>query len=354
MTKNHSHYLDLAFQLAEKNLGQTGLNPSVGTIVVKNDTVISTGITSVNGRPHSEFNALNKLKNCSGASLYVTLEPCTHHGKTPPCVNMIVKKKIKNVYYAFNDPDLRTFQKAKKFLKTKGIKSKLIRSKKYSKFYKGYFLNKKKQIPLVNAKIAISKDYLTVNKKKKWITNNASRKIVHFLRNKYDSILSTSKSINADNSLLNCRIEGLNNSKPDLFIIDLGLKLKKRLLLNNLLKNRKTYLIISKKQANKTMHYVKKGFKIIIIDSLKNRDDLNTLLKKIYKMGYSRILVEAGLNFLNYLLKNKMLNEIYIFKSDLKLGKAGKNYDTPKYLKKLSPKLLKLNLYNDKLYRREF
>ena len=180
MTKNHSHYLDLAFQLAEKNLGQTGLNPSVGTIVVKNDTVISTGITSVNGRPHSEFNALNKLKNCSGASLYVTLEPCTHHGKTPPCVNMIVKKKIKNVYYAFNDPDLRTFQKAKKFLKTKGIKSKLIRSKKYSKFYKGYFLNKKKQIPLVNAKIAISKDYLTVNKKKNGLQTMPQEKLYIF------------------------------------------------------------------------------------------------------------------------------------------------------------------------------
>lgn len=354
MTTNHSHYLDLAFQLAEKNLGQTGLNPCVGTVVVKNDTVISTGVTSVNGRPHSEFNALNKLRNCSGASLYVTLEPCTHHGKTPPCVNIIVKKKIKNVYYAFNDPDLRTFKKAKKFLNTKGIKSKLIRSKKYSKFYKGYFLNKKKQIPLVNAKIAISKDYLTINKKNKWVTNNASRKIVHFLRNKYDSILSTSKSINADNSLLNCRIEGLNNNKPDLFIIDLDLKLKKRLLLNNLLKKRKTYLITSKKHTKKTMHYVKKGFKIILIDSLKNKDDLKTLFKKIYKMGYSRILVETGLNFLNYLLKNKMLNEIYIFKSNLKLGKNGKNYDTPKYLKKLSPKLLKLNLNNDKLYRREF
>ena len=354
MTTNHSHYLDLAFQLAEKNLGQTGLNPSVGTVVVKNDTVISTGITSVNGRPHSEFNALKKLKNCSGATLYVTLEPCTHYGKTPPCVSMIVKKKIKNVYYAFNDPDLRTFKKAKKFLNAKGINSKLIRSKKYSKFYKGYFLNKKKQIPLVNAKIAISKDYLTINKKNKWVTNNASRKIVHFLRNKYDSILSTSKSINADNSLLNCRIEGLNNNKPDLFIIDLDLKLKKKLLLNNLLKKRKTYLITSKKQAKKTMHYVKKGFKIILIDSLKNKNDLNILFKKIYKMGYSRILVETGLNFLNYLLKNKMLNEIYIFKSNLILGKNGKNYDTPKYLKKLSPKLLKLNLNNDKLYRKEF
>ena len=95
MTKNHNYYLDLAFQIAEKNLGKTKLNPSVGSVVVKNNTVISSGVTSFNGRPHSEFNALNNLKNCSGASLYTTLEPCTHYGKTPPCVNIIIKKKLK-------------------------------------------------------------------------------------------------------------------------------------------------------------------------------------------------------------------------------------------------------------------
>ena len=115
MKTNHNQYLDLAFQLAEKNLGQTKLNPSVGSVVVKNQSVISTGITSLNGRPHSEYNALNKIKNCSNAILYTTLEPCTHKGKTPPCTNIIIKKKIKKVYYAFEDPDKRTFKKAKKF-----------------------------------------------------------------------------------------------------------------------------------------------------------------------------------------------------------------------------------------------
>ena len=94
MRINHNKYLNLAFQLAEKHLGQTKLNPSVGTVVVKNEAVISSAVTSYNGRPHSEFNALNNLKNCTGASLYTTLEPCTHYGKTPPCINIIIKKKI--------------------------------------------------------------------------------------------------------------------------------------------------------------------------------------------------------------------------------------------------------------------
>ena len=95
MTKIHNFYLELAFQLAEKNLGKTGLNPSVGSVVVKNDTVISSGVTSNNGRPHSEFNALNNINNTAGASLYTTLEPCTHYAKTPPCTNLIIKKKLR-------------------------------------------------------------------------------------------------------------------------------------------------------------------------------------------------------------------------------------------------------------------
>ena len=121
MTINHNHFLDLAFHLAEKNLGQTKLNPSVGTVIVKNETVISSGVTSSKGRPHSEFNALKNLKNCSGATLYTNLEPCTHYGKTPPCTNYIIKKKIKNVFYGFEDPDIRTHKKAKRILLKKGI-----------------------------------------------------------------------------------------------------------------------------------------------------------------------------------------------------------------------------------------
>jgi diaminohydroxyphosphoribosylaminopyrimidine deaminase/5-amino-6-(5-phosphoribosylamino)uracil reductase len=121
MRTNHKYFLELAFKIAEKNLGKTKLNPSVGTVIVKNNTVISTGVTSLNGRPHAEYNALKKIKNCEGASLYTTLEPCTHYGLTPPCVNIIIKKKIKNVYYGFNDPDLRTFKKAKNILKKKKI-----------------------------------------------------------------------------------------------------------------------------------------------------------------------------------------------------------------------------------------
>ena len=354
MTVNHNYYIDLAFQIAEKNLGRTRLNPSVGTVVVKNGTVISSAVTSFNGRPHSEFNALKNLKDSRGASLYTTLEPCTHYGITPPCVNIIIKKKIKNVFYAFNDPDVRTFKKAKKFLGRKNIQTKIVYSKKYSNFYKSYFINKKLSIPYITGKIALSKDNFTINKKERWITNERSRNIVHLLRNRHDCILSTSRSINHDDSLLNCRISGLKNNKPDLFIIDLKLKLKKKLSLNNFLKVRKTFLITDKRNFSKTLAFKKLGYKIIFINKLKDKKDFNLLYKKIYKKGYSRMFVETGLTFLNSLIKNKVIHELYIFKNNKKLGKNGKNNDTTKYLKKIYPKLLTINLNDDKLLKKDF
>ena len=93
MKKNHNFYSNLAFNLAEINLGKTNRNPSVGCIIVKNNSVISSAVTSLNGRPHAEFNALNKDINFKDSDMYVTLEPCTHFGKTPPCTNIIKKKK---------------------------------------------------------------------------------------------------------------------------------------------------------------------------------------------------------------------------------------------------------------------
>ena len=354
MITNHKFFLNLAFQIAEKKLGQTGLNPSVGSIVVKNNTVISSGVTSTNGRPHAEYNALNKVKNTRGSTLYTSLEPCIHQGKTPPCTDIIIKKKIKNVFFGLEDPDLRTFKKAKKILSKKGIKTKLIKSKKYNNFYRSYLINKKFKIPFISAKIAISKDYFTINKKDKWITNIFSRRIAHLIRSKHDGIISTSKSINLDNALLNCRIEGLNNNKPDLFIIDLNLKLKKNLLLNKILKKRKTYLITYKTNIKKSHIYKKKGFKIIYINSLENKYDFDFLIKKIYKMGYSRILVETGLTFLNALIKNRLINDLYIFHTNYNLKKKGKNNATLKYLKNILSKPMSIYLNNDKLYKKEF
>ena len=354
MTKNHNYYLDLAYQLAEKNLGKTGLNPSVGAIVVKDDSVISSGITSYRGRPHAEFNALSKIKNCGGASLYTSLEPCVHYGKTPPCTRIILKKKIKKVYFGSYDPDTRSYRKAKSFLSKKAIDVKKIKSNNYKNFYKSYFLNKKLNIPFVSAKIALSNDFLSINYKKKWITNENSRKIVHFLRSRYDCILSTSKTINSDNSLLNCRIDGLDQSKPDLFIIDINLKLKRNLLLNKIINKRKTYIVTNKSNLKRANTYKKKGYKFVFINTLKDKKDFISLYKRIYKLGYSRVLLETGLIFLRTVIKNKLINNLYLFKSNKNLTKIGKNNISPNFLKKIKFKPISVNLNGDKFFIKEF
>ena len=93
MSQNHNFFSNLAFNIAEINLGKTNKNPSVGCVIVRNDTVISSAVTSVSGRPHAEYIALNKNINFNDAVMYVTLEPCAHFGLTPPCTNIIKKKK---------------------------------------------------------------------------------------------------------------------------------------------------------------------------------------------------------------------------------------------------------------------
>ena len=115
--KNNSIFTKLAFEQAKINLGSTGINPSVGCIIEKNNTVISSGYTGLKGRPHAEFNALKKNISFDGANAHITLEPCVHRGKTPPCVNILIKKKIKKVYFPINDFDKRTANKAIAILK---------------------------------------------------------------------------------------------------------------------------------------------------------------------------------------------------------------------------------------------
>ena len=351
MKINHNFFSNLSFNIAENNLGKTNKNPSVGCIVVKKGSVISEGVTSLNGRPHAEYNALDKKLDFTGSDLYVTLEPCTHLGLTPPCTNIIYKKKIKRVFYCFDDPDTRTYKKAEKILKRRRIYIKKIKTSKIE-FYKSYFLNKIKKIPLIDAKIAISKDFYTISSKSRWITNLRSRDTAHLIRSKYDCIISTSSTINKDNSLLNCRINGLDPYKPDLIIIDRKLKLRKNLRLFTISKKRKTYIFTITNNKKKISFFKKKGIKVIILKNLDSKDDFKTLFNKIFQIGKGRILVEAGLIFLNKLIRFKLLNSLYIFKSSIKLKSKGFNKTSNNLIKQMKlRKEEKVNLGDDKMYK---
>jgi len=171
----------------------------------------------------------------------------------------------------------------------------------------------------------------------------------------YECIISTSKSINTDNSLLNCRINGFNTHKPDLFIIDLNLRLSKKLFITNLAYKRKTFLITNKINKDKTTFFKRKGFKIILVDSLKTKNDFKFLLKYIYELGYSKVFFETGLTFLNVLFKKKLLNNLYLFKSNNKLVRNGLNNASNTLLKKIKlTKKVKVNLKDDSFYKIDF
>ena len=220
-------YMKLALNLASARKGLTGDNPSVGCVIVKNDKIISIGQTGYNGRPHAEHNAINlSRKNFEGSELYVTLEPCSHYGKTPPCVNMIIKSGIKRVFFSSKDQDLRSYNKSSKiFKKNKIIARNGILYLDIRNFYKSYIKYKVSRLPFVTAKMAVSKDFYTINKKKKWITNIYSRGRVHIMRSKHDGILTGVNTIIDDNPKLTCRILALEGKSPSRIILDKSLKI---------------------------------------------------------------------------------------------------------------------------------
>ena len=165
-SKKDKIYMSLALTLASARHGLTGENPSVGCVIVKNNEIISIGQTGYNGRPHAEFNAIkNSNEILDGSTMYVTLEPCNHYGKTPPCTKEIIKNKIKKIIYSIEDIDKKVKGKSFKILKSKNIiVKKGLLNKEVVNFYEPYFFNRKNKIPYVTGKIAVSKNNLIYSK----------------------------------------------------------------------------------------------------------------------------------------------------------------------------------------------
>ena len=331
-------YMQLALNLASERVGLTGNNPSVGCVIVKNNEIISIGQTSKNGRPHAEFNAIKsadkkKLKN---STMYVSLEPCTHFGKTHPCTDIIIKSKIKKLYYAIDDIDLRTSKKAKsKLNKGNVVVVKNFLSYEAKKIYNSYFYNKKSKYPYITGKIACSKDNFSSHKDK-IITNIHSQKVSHLLRYKNQGIMITSKTCNSDNPRLNCRISGLSNFSPKIFIIDKNLKINLKSYIVKKSKKTKTYIFYNNGNKNKKKYLLNSGVHLIKI-SLNNESflDIYEIFKFIKNKGINYLLIEGGYNLTKNLLRKKLYNEFFLFKSGIKLSNRGKN--------KISDIILNLN-----------
>lgn len=203
-------YMKLALQLAASVVGQTSPNPPVGCVVVKDGNTIGMGAHMKAGEPHAEVNALMEAgEKAKGADLYVTLEPCSHTGKTPPCADLIIRKKIKRVYIASMDPNPLVAGKGADRLRNAGIFVESGICENDSKeLYKHYFHYIKTKTPFVTLKTAVTFDGKTAasNGNSKWITSNEARMDVHEYRHRHDAILVGVNTVLADNPHLTTRL----------------------------------------------------------------------------------------------------------------------------------------------------
>jgi len=323
-----NYFMGLALQQAKKSLGNTERNPSVGCVIVKNNSLIGAGSTGFQGTPHAEINAIafNK-KEVKNSDLYTTLEPCSNYGKTPPCVKKIIKSKIKKVFFSINDPDARSFKKSrKKFNKNNIYVKNNINYQKTYFFYRSYIKSKKKTLPFVTAKIAVSNDFYTVNKKKHWITNEYSRGRVHLLRSFHDSLLTSSNTIIKDNPTLTCRINGLEHTSPARIILDKNLRIPINSKVVTTAKKNKTIVFFEKRKLNKINKMRNLGVELIRIScDQTNTFNLRDVLIKIKSLGFSRIFLETGLKLTEAFLKNSLVDDFHLFISNRKLRLNGKN-----------------------------
>ena len=323
-SKKDKKYMSLALTLASTRHGLTGENPSVGCVIVKNDEIISIGQTGYNGRPHAEFSAIkNSNEILSGSTMYVTLEPCNHYGKTPPCTKEIIKNKIKEIIYSVEDVDKKVKGKSFKILKSKNIiVKKGLLDKEASNFYEPYFFNRKNNIPYVTGKIAVSKNNLIYSKGTKRITNIYSDKLTHFLRYKNDSLMISYKTLNEDNPKLDCRLEGLHKFSPKRIILDNNLEMKTNTYIFRTANKENTIIFYKKADKSKISIFKKKGIQLIRSNLLKNEKfDIKLILKKLYNLGCRNLLVESGNDLSKSFIKKKLFNQFYLFKSKKNLSK---------------------------------
>ena len=355
INQKHKFFMKLAYNQASKILGNTGENPAVGCAIVKNNKLISLAHTNFKGRPHAERIALSSKKiNFKDSLLYSTLEPCSHYGKTSPCTDIIKKQNIKSVYFSKFDPDIRSFGKAEKELFKYNIKTfGNVYKSAGDNFYRDFYIRKRTNNIFISSKLATSKDLFISNKYNKWITNVFSRGRVHLLRANHDSILTTSKTILKDNSMLNCRIDGLQKYSPKRFIIDKNLSIPETAKIIRTANKIKTYIfynLIDNFKLKKLKHL---KVKTIRIDLKNNHLDFDKIIFFLRNRGFYRVFVEAGIIFNHFLLENNYINDFYHFYSDELFRNKG--FHNAKFFFNKMNKIkrdkreIRINLFQDKL-----
>ena len=297
----NEEYMDLALELAKKGIGKVNPNPLVGAVIVKDNEIIGTGYHEKYGGAHAEVNAIkNATKPLEGSTIYVTLEPCAHYGKTPPCVDLIIDKKIKKVVIGMLDPNPIVSGRSIKKLKENDIEVIVgVEEEKCKKINESFIKYITSNLPFVILKSAISLDgkIATTTGESKWITSKEARIDGHLLRNKLSAIMVGINTIIKDNPKLTCRIE--NGRNPIRIIVDSSLRIP---LDSNVIKNDDGLTIVATtKYANKSKREKLLNNNITVLEVIdKNkRVDLKELMSRLGNLKIDSILIEGGgtLNF---------------------------------------------------------
>lgn len=319
--KNDEKYLRLALELAEKARGKTSPNPLVGAVIVKNDRIIGQGYHKKAGSPHAEINALNMARgNTRGATLYINLEPCCHHGRTKPCTAEIIQAGIKEVAFALKDPNPVVNGRGAAQLRNAGVKVRtgLLR-KEAEKTNEVYLKYIKTGRPFVILKTAQSLDgcIATDTGDSRWITGTKARRLVHRLRSECDAVAVGSGTVMADNPLLTVRsVKGRN---PYRIIVSRSLAFPRSI---NLFKNNddaKTIVATSGKSAESL-----KQKNLIVWTIKENRNGLSLidLLEKAGQFGITSLLVEGGAKLAASFIRSGLIDKHFLFVAPKIIGEG--------------------------------
>ncbi|MDC3031612.1 bifunctional diaminohydroxyphosphoribosylaminopyrimidine deaminase/5-amino-6-(5-phosphoribosylamino)uracil reductase RibD [Prochlorococcus sp. AH-716-P08] len=323
---SHTKWMKRAIILASLGKNTTSPNPRVGAVILdKYGNLISEGFHYKSGMPHAEVMALKNLKkDPKEGSMYVNLEPCCHHGKTPPCVDMVISSGIKKVYISIKDPDKRVSGKGIKLLKEAGIQVHLGLCKKESLDLNKAFIHKnitKKAFGVLKWAMSIDGRIALKNGKSKWITNEDSRSLVHSLRAEFDAIIIGGNTLRRDNPFLTTR--GSKNPEPlrVVFTKTLDLPSKSNLWDCN---KAKTLVIYDSSTANE--NHLTRIPKCVEVEKVSS-DNPELISKILAKRGCNKVLWECGPRLATAAIQSNCIQEITTFIAPKILG--GKNNMNP-------------------------
>ena len=309
-------YMDLALELAEKGRGYVNPNPMVGAVVVKDGEIVGKGWHKFYGGPHAEVYALDEAgAKAEGATIYVTLEPCSHFGKTPPCAEKIKKMKIKKCVIACLDPNPIVAGRGKKILEEAGIEVVVgVREKEAKELNKVFMKYITEKNPYLFLKCAITLDgkIATNERDSKWITNEKSREKVQFLRHEYMGIMVGINTLINDNPRLTARIE--NGINPFRIVVDPHLRTPLESNFVNMADDNKSIIITSKENEknDKIKELENKNVKIIYMEGFDF--SVHEILKKIGELKIDSVLLEGGSYLISKAFKENRIDggEIFI------------------------------------------